>query len=59
MKREIIDKRTRAGKDIVKKVQRMHDERSLSCSREYGIHPGLTGLRIKDLEFFTLKFNLN
>ena len=55
----MIDKRTRAGKDIVKKVQRMHDEEQLRFSEEHDMHPGLVGLRIKDLNSFIVDFNLN
>lgn len=59
MRRETIDKRTWDGKDIVKKVQSMCNEKSLRFSEQDGMHPGLVGLRMKDIDFLLLEFNLN
>lgn len=49
-----INKRTKLGKDLVRRTKDMGDPLSIRTAEEYDLHPGLTSLRYKDLiEFFT------
>ena len=59
MKTELIDQRTRFGKDIVSKVKAMQNERSVAFAASEDMHPGLVSLRIKDLDLLLFEFNRN
>lgn len=49
-----IDRRTKLGKDLIKRVKQMGDPLSIRTAADYDIHPGLTSLRFRDIrEFFT------
>jgi hypothetical protein len=47
-----IDKRTRAGKEIIRKIKTYSDLQSFTVSDCLDIHPVLTWLRSKDINLF-------
>ena len=55
-----IDRRTRAGKMLVRKIRSMDKNRMKAMARNLGdIAPELIMLRIKDYQNFIFKFDLN
>ena len=55
-----IDKRTTAGKALVRKIQGMDKKRMEAMARNLGdIAPELIMLRVGDIQNFLFKFDLN
>lgn len=58
-KKELLDKRTKFGKDIAQKVKGMDDCMYREASRAYGIHPGLCGLSFRNINSLLFEINKN
>jgi hypothetical protein len=54
-----IDKRTKLGRDLVRRTKELGDPLSFRAAEAYDLHPGLVGIPIKYLDAWFNKVNIN
>ncbi len=54
-----IDRRTSAGKELIKKVKKLNKLEMIETGEQFDLHPALTPLRFKDVDNWIRNNNIN